>query len=94
MATLTETGGSRAFTDFCKSNGISDAAAAKALDTTDISVYQWRTGRARPKPNFRSAIALWTHGEVSEAAWLTDEELEDTAKVVPFEAVAATDGAR
>jgi len=82
------TAGSAGFAKFLADNAIGDPAAAEALGTNEISVYQWRTGRARPKEPFRRAIATWTSEAVPESAWLTDEEQATAAKVVPFEPAA------
>jgi hypothetical protein len=85
MTTPLPTAGSVQFAAFLRKQGVSDGAAAEALGTNEISVYQWRTGRARPRDVFKEKIARWTHGLVNPPLWLTDEERAKTAAVAPLE---------
>jgi len=88
MATVTSTAGAAAFAKFLADTGQSDGDAAKALDTNEISVYQWRTGRARPRDVFREKVARWTNGVVGIGLWLTDQERAESAMVQPYKPAA------
>jgi hypothetical protein len=86
--TLVErTTGQVKFSEFLEKNGISFAAAGRALLTGHVTVRNWVLGLSNPEQPFRHAIEVWTGGEVLEADWMTAKErdrVEQLADIQPF----------
>jgi hypothetical protein len=75
--------GQRLFDAYLTKHRITNVEAGAALGITKSAVAHLREG-ASPKPGRRLAIERWTDGEVPVASWVTIEERESAAKVVPF----------
>lgn len=68
--------GHRLWRNFLLQNKIGPNEAAKALKTTHVTVITWRDQKATPEREMRTAISVYTHGEVPEESWLTEEDKE------------------
>jgi hypothetical protein len=75
---------------FLDRNNISYRLAAEQLGVEHPTVWQWTHGITIPLDKYRAAIAVWTSGEVPEAAWLKKSE-RDPIEIQPFRAN-GTDG--
>ena len=70
--------------EFMDRHNLTGSAVAKALGVTKGIVSQWRSGRARPEDLLRRVLHRWTRGAVRAEDWLTAEEQEAIAAVIPF----------
>ena len=73
--------GRKLFCAFLKRNDITDLAAGKALQVSNVTVHDWKHGVKAPRETNRQNIEVWTHGEVPASAWPAHER----ADVAPFE---------
>jgi DNA-binding transcriptional regulator YdaS (Cro superfamily) len=73
---------------FLQRNGVTQVAAALALGVSDPTVYDWVSGKKRPRTHHREAISLWTNGEVSADEWLEEHERAAVAGIRPYVAAA------
>jgi transcriptional regulator with XRE-family HTH domain len=92
---MARTAGSQKLHKFLELKGISMRKAGEDLGVADPTVLDWRRGRKSPKPEHRTAIRIWTNGEIAESDWQTKSELKKAARaenVKPFEESGDDDG--
>lgn len=73
------------FGAFLERNGLSYAAAGRALGVSHVAVYEWVLGTKRPTPGHREAIAVWTDGDVLAVHWRMAGDRDVVAGVKPFQ---------
>jgi hypothetical protein len=78
------TDGAVLFAAFIERNAITLVAAGKALGVSGPTIYDWSTGKKRPRWHHREAIAVWTRDDVPADSWLTDDERAAMRDVRPF----------
>lgn len=66
--------------ELLKKHRLSQAALARALDISPVSVNAWLAGRARPESHFRRA--LFNTFAIDPLAWETEEEKARCAAAV------------
>jgi DNA-binding transcriptional regulator YdaS (Cro superfamily) len=71
-------------TDFLLSNGITKAAAARALGVSPPAIHCWLTRRWMPSEPVKLAIETWTSGRVPSASWPTVDRRSGREAVMPF----------
>lgn len=74
---------------FKVAHGLSDAALAERIGTTDVAVLRWRKGEWRPNPGFRTAIRIATTVVDSDGCVLSEGIPESAWDLDGSEAAAA-----
>ena len=69
---------------FLEENHVSQTDAAEALGVTKAVLGPWLDGRTRPRAELRLLIERWTKRAVRALDWLTEEEKQAIARVIPY----------
>lgn len=84
MAKKKHTTGAVLLGRFLDSHKLTLRTAAGHLGVSDVAVLSWRSGKLRPGPEWRLALARWTRGAVPAEAWLTEDERSRIEAICPL----------
>jgi DNA transposition AAA+ family ATPase len=88
---MTVCSGSKLLAKFLHDNGITKAAAKRAIGISDPTLADYLSGARRPSEPRRVRIEKWTAGVVPARSWETKEEREVARNVVPFKRAAGAE---
>lgn len=79
------TQGAELLESFLRDRGLPNAAAARAVEVSPVTLHHWLRGTIRPRGEKREAIEVWTGGVVPAESWSTAEERAFVEGIRPCE---------